>query len=167
METKALCTTVDPDYDNSPHDTSNFPVPPNWLETISLTDEYGRAIEYVSQQRFRQLPIRETGNDPIYFTREHYLFRLWPNIPDGEKVVLLYYAEPDAGSTSNEEPETYHLIGESLFYGAVAEGWRFVRDMDKHNFYRQLFADLLEQHQLKAKTADYSGSTLIAQNPYF
>ena len=166
MEVKALLTTVGPDYENSPHDTSKTAVPKDWLETISITDEYGRALESISQQQFRTLPIRAVAGDPMYFCREHLFFRFWPNIPEGEKVVCYYYKEPDAGSTTNEEPEAYHMVGEAIFYGAVAEGWRFVREPDKVQFYAGLFAQLLQQQQALSKQSDISGSTLISKNPY-
>jgi hypothetical protein len=138
--------------------------PERWLETISLTNDDGTPIEFVSQQYFRQL-IRAAGHKYRIFTREAGAFLLWPSAGI-EQVQMYYYQMPLAGSISNPQPATYADIGEALFFGAVSEGWRFFREPDKYATYRQMYVDFLDQVQLQYKQSDVSGSTIITKSPY-
>jgi hypothetical protein len=165
MEIKARINVLPPG-DDVTDDTSRFPVPSNWLETITLTDEDGTPIEYISQQHFRSLG---QGHAPRgqFFTREHVFFRVWPTVPQGRYVMLYYYGEPPAGNeTDNTEPAAYRNIGEALFFGAVSEGWRYLRDDSKQMYWRELFAEILQQVQSQARVSEIAGSTLISKNPY-
>lgn len=140
-------------------------VPSDWIETITLTDEGGRGVEYITQQKFRQLN-HESYSDLMFFTREGQKFLLWPTTGNQE-VFLYYYAKPDAGDAdANPAPPIYADIGEALFYGAVGEGWRFHRDNDKAAYYRALFSETLELLMRQHKQSDVSGSTMITKNPY-
>lgn len=167
MEVKGLITSAGPDWDTNAQDTSRFSVPTNWLETILCTTEDGNPLQYVSQQEFRHLTPRAQSLEAIFFTREHWVFRVWPNVPDQTKFVLYYYAEPEAADpVTNNSPEIYHTIGEAVYLGAVSEAWRFFRDQEKHAYYRDLFAEVAGQIQSLARSSDISGSTLITKNPY-
>lgn len=167
MEVKGLITSAGPDWESNPQDTSRFSVPTNWLETITCTTEDGFPLEYISQQQYRNLPPRAQSRRAEFFAREHWVFRVWPNVPDQTKFVLYYYAEPEPGdAVTNNEPEMYHTIGEAIYLGAVSEAWRFFRDPEKHAYFRELFAEILGQIQKQAGMSDISGSTLISKNPY-
>lgn len=142
-----------------------FAPPARWLETISLTNENGAPIEYVSQAHFRSL-IASSATKFQVFTREAGSFLLWPS-SGVENVHMYFYEMPVRGDAiTNTAPATYLDIGEALFFGAVSEGWRFFREPDKYQTYRQMFVDALTQVQEQYDQSDVSGSTIITKNPY-
>jgi hypothetical protein len=164
MEVKSALSVV-PATEGEADSFASIPVPARWLETITLTDSQGRPIEYISQQYFRKLPRFAAGR-LIYFTREANNFLLSPGAPD-EEVILYYYEKPEPGDTNaNPEPPIYQVLGECLFHGAVSEGWRFFREMEKSEYYKSLSIELLVQLQEQHDQANVSGSTLISKNPY-
>lgn len=142
-----------------------FSPPDRWLESISLTNEDGRPIEFVSQQEFRKR-ISTSSVRFTVFTREADKFLLWPSSGVGE-VVMYYYQMPLRGNTTdNTTPAIYQDVGEALFFGAVSEGWRFFREPEKHATYLQMYAETLNQVNDQYRQSDVSGSTLITKNPY-
>lgn len=145
--------------------TERFSPPGRWLETITLTTESGTPVEFVTQQLFRNL-TKGAGGRSIYFTREQDVFLLWP-AAGGDTVQMYYYQEPLPGDAeTNNTPEIYQYVGEGVFFGAVSEGWRFVREPEKHMYYKEQFAEVLGQLAMQYKQSDISGSTLITKNPY-
>jgi hypothetical protein len=164
MEVKSELFIVPPsasDAEGAPY----FFAPQDWIETITLTNAEGKPVEYVSQQYFRSLtPV--AGDRPVYFTREANKFLVWPT-PACESVVMYYYKRPASGDPdTNNTPAVYSDIGEAIFYGAVSEGWRYFREEEKYQYYRALFAELLEQLQEQHDQSDVSGATMISKNPY-
>jgi hypothetical protein len=164
MEKKQTLFVVSSE-DSDAEGAAFFYVPNRWLETITLTNEDGSPIEYVSQQYFRGL-TSAAGSSYTHFTREANKFLVWPEAEDN-KVVMYYYERPLAGdAATNNAPAIYADVGEALFFGAVSEGWRYFREEEKHQYYRQLFAEVLEQLQEQHDQSDISGATLITKNPY-
>jgi hypothetical protein len=164
MEVKDALSVV-PAPEGETDGTGSVPVPARWLETITLTNEDGRPLEFISQQFFRQLLPRASGR-LTHFTRERNSFLLYPTA-QGDTVFLYYYAKPEPGDTNaNPNPPIYVELGECIFHGAVSEGWRFFREPEKHEYYKSLFFELLEQLQEQYRQSDVSGSTLISKNPY-
>jgi hypothetical protein len=154
--------------DTGSYDASGRPycqLPSRWLETITMTDTAGTPLEYVSQQYFRKL-VPQSGTQLSYYTREGNNLLLYPTTED-QAVNFYYYQRPEYGdAATNNTPAIYATIGEALFFGSVAEGWRYFREEEKYAYYRSLFAELLEQLQQQHKQSDISGSTLISKNPY-
>lgn len=164
MEVKAALPVL-PGSDTESDSVPYIEIPAEWIETITLTDEAGRAVEYITQQKFRHL-ARNAQGSLRFFAREGQKFLLWPVTADA-MVFLYYYSMPAFGdATTNPTPVNYPEVGEALFYGSVSEGWRFIRDNEKYGYYRELFAETLDLLQSQHKQSDVSGSTMITKNPY-
>jgi len=175
MEVRASLSVVQPDRALDPDGLSEANIPADYLEPILFTSEVGYKIEWISSQQMRTLPTYQAVSDnlagPSYVTRERNQFKFWPSYTG--PVILSYYAEPEPAKYFSEQPENggenpeiYDIIGEGIFYRAVAEGWRFVREPAKFEQYKKLWAAVMQDTSEQYANTDVTASTMITKNPY-
>lgn len=175
MENRVSLSVVQPDRDLDPDGLAEANIPADYLEPILFTSSTGYKIEWISSQQLRALPTyQDVGSNlegPKFVSRERNQFKFWPSYTGS--VILTYYAEPepakyfaDQPENSGENPEIYDVVGEGIFYRAVAEGWRFVREPEKFAQYEQLWAGVMNDTQEQYNNTDWTGSTLQTKNPY-
>lgn len=152
-----------PNPDYRPYDASGFGIPGDYLEGFLTYDFNGSKIERISSQYFRSLP-NQIAHTATYYTGEAGQFYFWPSF-SGD-VFMLYYFEPEPISSTNQQNEVTHIIGEAIVYGAIAEGWRFIRDQEKYGYFRQLMQECFEEVTAQWRQQEMSGSSMQAKNPY-
>lgn len=175
MEVRARISVAQPDRETDPDGLAESNIPADFLEPILFTTDIGYKIEWVSSQYMRSLPTYNSvsGNleGPQYVTRERNQFKYWPSYTG--YVILSYYAEPEPAKYFSEQPENggenpeiYDIVGEGIFYRAVAEGWRFVREPEKFAQYRELWSQVMKDTSQQYANTEITASTLITKNPY-
>lgn len=175
MENRVSLSVVQPDRDLDPDGLAEANIPADFLEPILFTSSTGYKIEWISSQQLRSLPtyvaVGSNLEGPTFVSRERNQFKFWPSYTGS--VILTYYAEPEPAlyfsqqpANSGENPEIYDIVGEGIFYRAVAEGWRFVREPEKFAQYNAMWADVMNDTQEQYNNTDWTGSTLQTKNPY-
>lgn len=152
-----------PNPDYRPYDASGFAVPTDYLEAFLMTDGNGRQVTRISAQEFRTLP-RQTADAPIYFTEETGQFYFWPSYVGD--FFFMYYYEPEPLSITATENEVSHVIGEAILYAGIANGWRYIRDPEKHAYFQELAKTVFAEVTDQWKRQQMSGSTMQTRNPY-
>jgi hypothetical protein len=164
-----------PDRDTDPDALAESNIPADLLEPKLFTSSTGYKIQWVSAQFIRSLnqtvAVENNEIGPEYVTREKNQFKYWPSYSG--PVILTYYAEPEPGKyfadqTENNGglPEIFDIVAEFVFYRAVAEGWRFVREPSKFQQYADLWASGMKDTQRQYDNTDFVGSTMQVGNPY-
>lgn len=140
-------------------------IPGDFLEARDVIFD-GKPLERISSTEF--FSLAPTQGVPVSFAREAVYLRLWPTPGPGVTgMSMIYYALPEALSTSNQTNPVFAMAPELYLYGAlVAAGTYVGSPIEKIQVWSESFNDTLRRMTDNTRQADVSGSTNAVANGY-
>lgn len=152
---------------------ASFPIPNNFQalkrmyygdtkETLSQID-----IETLNREQYAQA---DWSNDsrPIKFARNGnaWVFNRPPVI--GTRIVIVYHKNIDYPVDDTDTDDFLDQTYTALMYRAIAEGYRFLEDLEAADYYIHQAVNELTLIQEHADTAEVVGSVITqCQNPWY
>ena len=129
-------------------------IPSNLLEIIDL--QYaGRALVRIPMHEMAQLQSTGQGGNPIYFTREREVIKLFP-MPSSGQVYLNYYAEFDELATDVSTNVITKIASDLLTYTALSYASDYFLD-ERGPLFESKSGNFLSEIQGQADTGETSG----------
>jgi hypothetical protein len=135
-------------------------LPTNYLQrhSLYLDDNNESAVEFVPLPKFNRLGAKTQTGRPSFYTIKGANLLVAPKSSD--TVKFYHYGEITAPSADADTNAIFTKAPHAYLYGALAEAYDHIRQIDRAQYYRQQFASAVVTLNAESADHDFAGDSL-------
>lgn len=137
-------------------------LPSDYLQrhSLYLDDNNETAVVFLPLPKFNRLGNKTATGVPQFYTIKGANLIVAPRSAD--TVKLQYYAEIDEPSADGDTNAIFTKGPQAYLYGALAEAYDHIRQMDRADYYRRQFVSAVQTLNADSIDHDFGGDALAA-----
>jgi hypothetical protein len=135
-------------------------LPAAYLErkSLYLSDTNETAMTFMPVARFNRLGAKTQSGVPAFYTIKGSTLIVAPTSSD--TVKFYYYASLDQPSADSDTNAIFTKAPHAYLYGALAEAYDHIRQMDRAQYYRQQFVSAVLTMNEESADHEFAGDAL-------